>query len=867
MRNKRLISLAALGAIAVAVFIFNLQQSSNLSDKEFSSLPPSGAMQAMDFFAGARAYPNKVIPDDATYREYFDSKQRLFKPASKAANTSEWRLLGPLNIGGRTLAIAVNPLAPNTLYAGSASGGLWRSRTSGRGAQAWEYVETGHPVLAVAAVAIDHADTSVIYIGTGEVYGYQNSRGGRADRTTRGSYGVGILKTTDGGVSWEKSLDWSLQQKRGVQKIAIHPQNSDIVYAATTEGVFKTTDAGISWEQVHDVVMATDVNIHPNKPEIVFVACGGFGSAGAAVYRTKDGGGSWDKMNNGLPTDYTGKTMLDISPSSPDVIYADVADAFIGIGLYRSDDCGESWRLISSRNIARFQGWYSHYVAIHPENPETIFAGGVDFWRSLNGGVHFSQQTDWRLWRIGERPRAGERGGVSTSWAHADHHDFAFDPSNPDRLYLACDGGVFVTEDNGRSFENLTGGYATTQFYNGFSNAGSDSNFAIGGMQDNASAIYLGDGDWRRVSGGDGAWTAIHPTSKQIVFASSQRLGIRRSSDGGNTFVFVADTSDIPTRDYASFIAPYMLSPSQPSIIYAATDRVYKSLNSAMSWRATGGDVPLDGNPILSMAISFTSSDIVYVGTAPFNSRAGIYRTVNGGLSWENITRTLPDRYPMDIAVDPTDAQKIYVAFSGFDAGHLWKTTDGGLNWEDISQDLPNVPASAVIVDPEFPDNIYFGNDLGVYVSTDGGADWEEWMTGLPTVLSVDLSLSPRNRAMRLATHGSGVWERPLIDFSDPGEQLPPPETFQLHPAFPNPVRQSRSAVTQIRFELLTGGDVTIFLYNSLGQRVATIVDGQAYASGRFTIPFDTSSLAAGVYFYRLISPSFSAVQKMLVIR
>jgi len=220
-----------------------------------------GAMRAMQFLAGQRSYPGRDLPR-AGYAEAFDRGRALnTAEGAEKAGSITWQELGPHNIGGRTLTLAFNPQDPNTIYAGSASGGLWRTRTGGVGALAWEYMPTGHAVLGVGSIAIAPDDSNTIYIGTGEVYSYNNTQGGLSDRLTRGSFGIGILKSSDAGMTWHKSLDWSYDQQRGVQVVRIDPTNANVVWAGTSIGTFKSVNGGSTWAQVDATVMVTDLAI------------------------------------------------------------------------------------------------------------------------------------------------------------------------------------------------------------------------------------------------------------------------------------------------------------------------------------------------------------------------------------------------------------------------------------------------------------------------------------------------------------------------------------------------------------------------------------------------------------------------------
>ena len=723
---------------------------------------PSGAVKALQYWGAQRAYPNRSIPDAA----YGLALEQLREARNRESGSAEdlvapWEALGPANIGGRTLSLALHPDDPDVIFAGSASGGLWKSTTGGVGAAAWDYVDTGYPVLGVSTIAIDPADPDVMYIGTGEAYDYQSSIGGEVIRTTRGSYGVGILKSVDGGATWAPSLDWTYQQSRGVWMIQIHPADPDVLYAATTDGVFKSTDAGGSWNVVHSVVMATDVRIHPTDPETLFAAHGNFSSAGHGIYRSTDAGQNWSRLTFGLPASWSGKAQLAISPTAPDTVFASIGDVNSGQGLYKSTDAGNSWVQINSTDYQQYQGWYSHHVLVSPFDGQTLFTGGIEIWRSTDGGATLSVRSSWQDVFFGTSPPEGPIGGPH--YAHADHHFALWHPTEPNTVFFASDGGVFRTTDLGDSFESLIGGYQTTQFYNGFSNSGSDPDFAMGGLQDNFTAIYEGTNAWRRVIGGDGAWTAVNPLVGATIYGSYQYLNIRRSYDSGVSWSVVSPP-DL-AEDYTAFIAPYVLSPTEPSVLYAGRSRVYRSDNEGASWSATNsGSVLSSGDPVISLAVAKTSADTAYAGTAPIANRARIFQTRNGGDNWVDVTGTLPDRYPSDIAVDPNDARAVYVAFMGFGTSHLFKSTNSGLTWTDVGVGLPDVPASAVEVDPDHPEVVYVGTDLGIFFSPDAGASWHSFTNGMPLAMVNDLKVFLPNRKIRAATHGNGAWERDLYD-------------------------------------------------------------------------------------------------------
>jgi len=686
-------------------------------------------------------------------------------------------------------------------------------------------VLTGEPVLGVSAIAIDPTDTTVMYIGTGEVYNYDDTQGGITVRHTRGSYGMGILKTTDGGLTWTRSLDWSYEQQRGIWAVRIDPVDPATVWAATTEGTYRSTDAGGSWQRVNDTVMATDLVIDPNEPGRVFIACGNFGTPGVGIYRTTDGGATWQRMTMpaGVADPWQGKAQLAMCPAAPGVIYASIGNGDPGANwtrLVRSQDGGDTWQLRSSTDYASYQGWFAHDVGVDPTDPEKVLALGIDVWKSTTGGTNLVQKSYWYLWDLGQTPVGGPEG--PPDYSHADHHDIVYHPTNPNIVYLANDGGVFRSLNGGETFAGVNGAYQSQQFYAGFTSSAVDPDLALGGLQDNATAIYLGDLAWYRAIGGDGAWTGIDPVQSDRLYGSAQYLQMFRSTDGGENWTDIQP----PTYTVGSpgFVAPYGTGHGLLGAqwLYAAGTRVARSFNSGASWSATAGGQELDGNPALALEVAPTDRNVVYVTTAPVATRAGVFRTDNGGESWHTITGQLPDRYPVGLAVDPTDDRTVVVTFSGFGTGHVYRSIDAGATWQDITGDLPDVPTTAAVIDPVHPSHLYVGNDLGVFFSADAGATWEGFSLGLPdAVMAMDLTISPVDRKLRVSTYGNGVYERDLQ-----GEVIAAPETVpdvalvELGPALPNPFNPA----TEIRFRLARAMTVSLAVHDLRGRRVRTLV-------------------------------------------
>lgn len=791
---------------------------------------PSEAGAAFEQWGAARLFPDGIFHTE-NYTRAFAQMQALAH--LRDDRSPQWTPIGPKNIGGRTLCLAVNPLDTNILWMGSASGGLWKSSTGGRGASAWERVETGFPLLGVSSIALAPDNPEVIYLGTGEVYNLENSIPNVAIRTTRGTYGIGILKSTDGGLNWQKSLDWSYGQLRGVQDIKINPLRAATVYAATTEGLLRSYDAGQTWQNIHPVAMAADIELNPVDTNIVFVTHGSLDDeAISGIYRSQNGGNSFEKLTNGLPAAYGGKTLLGLAPGQPDIMYASVANAESQIGLYKSTDGGDSWVLANSEDVCLHQGWYSHDVAVKPDDPNTLMWVGFDGWRSADGGTTVQQTSNWWQWTFGYVPAGGPEG--PPTYVHADIHRAYYSPADPNKIYLVTDGGLFVSSDGGNNWEGRNGGYQTQQFYANVGNSTTNPDWCIGGMQDNATAIYNGDPSWTRVLGGDGLSAAIRPDNDQIMYGSVQYLSLYRSQNGGLTFDFIA--GDI--NEDACFNGPFELAPGNPDILYAGAQSLWRSDNAGDSWSNASGGFVDGGNAILTIAVNPQDADDVLFSTAPTASmEAHVFHYKNGMTTQ---LQGLPNRYCMDLAWQPGDPNKIFAVFGGFNSAHLFRSNDQGATWAASDAGLPDVPANCLVIDPENPDILYLGNDLGVWISTDGGSNWTSYSGGAPQAMQVMHLSITSNRKLRVATHGLGMWQTDLYEMSSAPEAA---VGLQMHSIFPNPAHETATVQFSLQRETLVG----LALCDANGRLLRTPARERLRA-GQYARTLSLEGLPAGIY-------------------
>ena len=812
-------------------------QKNNQKEKE---VHPSGAAYSLDHFTYLRTYPDGQL-HNKKYEEAFQQKQ--IQALTESGISSAFEALGPKNIGGRTLCIAFDPVDPFTIYVGAASGGLWKSTTMGIGENAWEPVRTNFPVLGVGAIAISPIDPDVIYIGTGEVYNFRNASIGNVNRLTRGTYGIGILKSEDGGTTWSKSLDWELDSFTGIQDIVIDPNDPSIVFAATTEGFYRTQDAGNTWDMINNIPMIVDIEINPQNPNELYFTHGSINGTSAGIYKSINGGDTFIELTNGLPTTWDGKALLSINPSNPQEIYASIANAFNSIGLFKSTLGGTNWTMVNNQDIAAHQGWYSHDVAVNPNNPNELVYSGFEVYRSNNGGATLDQVGFWDLWQFGQVPVGGPEG--PPNYVHADIHQVKFHPTIPNLVFALTDGGIFASSNGGQDWEGRNGGYQTQQFYANFSNSSTDSIFAIGGMQDNATAIYTGSDAWTRVLFADGMCTAIDQTDDRKVYGSSQRLGLNRSTNRGVSFFFAQPSG---TQD-PIFNAPFALAPTDQSTIYAGSQKLHVSSNGGSSWGFSNNSNVSGINSLLTIAVSPTDKEVLFASTVDFLffNPPTIVKSNDAGQNWIEITG-LPDRNASDIAFDPTDDQIVYITFSGFFTDHVFKSMDGGLSWNSINNGLPDVPTNTIVIDPFNPDILYVGNDLGVYCSTNGGDSWEVFSNGLPdAVLVMHLSISPSNRKLRVATHGHGVYQGDLLEPEITATNNLENIGLKNLSIFPNPVIDEST----VRFYLEEKTEIDLSLVSADGKLNRMLFTGTKQR-GEQTFQFNWETLPSGIYFYRL---------------
>lgn len=850
--------------------------SSNRGDPDVPDrFEASHAYQALEWQYRLRSRPVGHIPSE--WREEALRRMDVMKKSSPARSPSavSWTALGPDNIGGRVRSIAIDPTNSDVLYCGSVSGGIWKSTDAGA---SWHPTDDMAANLVISSIVIDPNNTNTLYAGTGEgFFNYDALRG------------AGVLKSTDGGSTY--TLQENFAGSPGgypyyINDLYIRSDNSSVLFAATNSGLFRTTNGGDSWGYVSKpsgTRRATEIVGDPFTPSTFYVAYGNFSTDG--IYKTTDGGSSFTKLTGGFPTHGFYRISLAIAPGDPSVLYACLADT-ITYGTHsimKSTDAGANWTQVATPMDASIgsthlgpQGWYNNVIAVSPADPAVVYTGGINFFRSVDGGGTWNRMTTGY-------PSGG------AGYMHVDQHAIVVDPANSQIIYAGNDGGVYKSTNGGSSFVKSNEGLAITQFYSGAAHPTAEAYY--GGTQDNGTERTSAPPDWVEVLEGDGGATAVDFDNPTTVYTEYIYLNFLKSNNSGvNWFKAMSGLNSWGsgqsdgTADRVAFIAPFVMDPSNSLTLVAGTYRVYRTTNGATSWSTISDDLTGEGSGstvdpgsvISALAIAESSPSTIYVGTTGWDSSARVMVTTNTGSTWNNITKApLPNRAVTSFAVDPANASRVYAGFSGYSSltpttpGHVFRTTNRGLSWSNVSGDLPDVPVNAVVVDPGDPTgHLIVGTDLGIFETTNAGLTWTEQNTGMARVAVFDLDLRD-DGVLIAATHGRGLFKSTasIITGIDDNEAAVP-SSHRLYQNYPNPFNPS----TTITFDVAARSRVRLRIYDAAGREVATLRDGMA-EPGRYREEFSGGTLSSGVYYAVLEidrnegGAGFRDVRKMVLVK
>jgi photosystem II stability/assembly factor-like uncharacterized protein len=664
------------------------------------------------------------------YEEYLKAN-----PQYKSVNLANWSSLGPsTSTGGyagigRINCVAFHPSDNNTYWIGGAAGGLWVTTNNG---STWTCLTDNNGVLAVSDIIIpaDYATSHTIYIATG-------------DRDHWDNRSIGVLKSTDSGVTWNTTgLTYALSSGAMVYRLLQDPGNSQVLIAATSGGVYKTTNGGTTWNTQLTSTSFIDMEYKPGDFTTIYGS-----TTGGRIYVSTTGGTSWTQAFYDAAA-Y--RIELAVSANQPSWVYAVAANSASGLyGIYQSTNSGTSFTQVfagttlnllgwnSNGGDSGGQGWYDLCIASPPSNANTLLVGGVNTWRSTNGGTSWSIVNHW--W------------GDGVPAVHADKHNLAFRPNGD--LFETNDGGVYFSPNNGTSWTDKTNGIVVSQMYK-LGVSATVANEVITGLQDNGTKLLTG-GSWADVKGGDGMECLIDYTDVNIQYGTYVNGQISRTTNHWSSSTNIQPGS----AGSGAWVTPYIIDPNNAQTLYAGYADVWKTTNRGTAW--TKISTMNTSSKIRSMAIAPSNTQYLYV-----SDPTHIWKTTNGGTSWTDITGTLPvgSGNLTYVTVKNDDPNTLWVTLSGYNANTVFQSADAGTTWTNMAAGLPQIPAYAIVQNRQSASEVqlYVGTELGVYFKK-GTANWVPFNTGLANVkigeIEIYYAASAQNSKLRAATFGRGLWE------------------------------------------------------------------------------------------------------------
>lgn len=686
---------------------------------------------------------------------------------------------------GRATSVAVVPTDANTIYLGTAAGGVWKTTDGG---QTWTPLTDSQASLAIGAVAVDPNNPSTVFAGTGE-----------PDFSADSYYGQGLLKSTDAGATWTmiRAPFTTGDTAPNFASIAVQPGNSNVVLAGNVGwngGLFRSADGGQTWTQViaaGGYAGATAVLFDVKNPATVYAGVGGLSStASATVLISTDSGLTWKPIagsgTTGIPAPGAVLRTALAETSDGKTLFAAFANSnFTSPGtLYSTSNSGANWTQLTSPGGL---SWYCNAIAVTPGNPQVLYATGATLYESTDGGKTWAPD--------------------SSGAFYADEHGFAFS-GDGSRMFVADDGGIYATSQPtvaNAVFVSLNQTLNTLTFYPGFSLLAGQSNSLLAGSQDHGLNLYTGSSTaWASGDGfrfcGDGTGVYIDPKGTYAYAHCEGGAAAWISNASGDTVAsnWNAAQTGISTSDRWPWVADIKGDWATVSTVYTGTNRLYQSTNNGAAWTAISGDLTGGSSTISTIAVAPTDSNTIYTGAG--DGTVSVTANALSGTSavWKTLSG-LPARAISKIIVMPDSAQDVYLTQSGFGAGHVFHSTNGGTTWADISGNLPNTPVDSIAADPSLLNTLYLATDTGVYVTSNGGSTWEPLGTGLPNVVVMDLLIDAANRKLRVITHGRGAWDAAL--------PLAALESSAVSVSFGSQTRGTKSAAQTITLtnELSTG--------------------------------------------------------------
>ncbi len=671
----------------------------------------------------------KQIKLEQMYSKQFGKTTRNLLP--------KWNNLNPANFlaiggAGRINSVRIHPTDPNLLYACAAGGGLWKSINGGT---SWTSLGDDFASTGTGDVGLSARDQNLVFVGTG-------------DGRSSDAYSIGILKSVNGGQSFDTTgLEFNVQDQFVIRQVIVNSKNNKIVYALSGSGFYRSIDGGVKFTYIASAGNARDMVVNPVNPNTIFLTTSG------GIKRSINAGQSWTIVSS-FPYNnlVMGRLAICNTPHDTNYMYVLVGNAANqgGNSVYKTINYGVSWTKVYDMNVTKNllawdvngldfnqgQAFYSFEIGVSTTDKNKVFVGGVNVWRSTNGGTTFSCIAHWY-------------GANGLPYVHADIHSFEFLPSNGNIMYVGCDGGVFKTINGGSTFTALNNGLHIQQYYK-IGLAKTDSTLISVGSQDNGSAAYDA-AIWRETTGGDGMETFIDKANPDIMFTSLYYGDIFQSTDRGYNFTNVSP----PVA--GNWVTPYVADPNAANTFYIGTDKIYKTTNNGNSYTSISNSVSLGGSLYDFIAVAPSNSNYIYTivnGT--------LRKTTNGGTTWSAPLYSGSFPSMVSLAISNVNPNLIWCTFDGYvtTTSRVLKSTNGGVSFTNISNNLSNViPVNTIVHIPNSNNTLFVGTDFGVKMFKDGFTGWVDYENGLPNVKITELEYHAASNRLVAGTYGRGLWD------------------------------------------------------------------------------------------------------------
>ena len=664
-----------------------------------------------------------VFDKSAVEKEYLNYKKKL-KSGLYRSSGGNWEQLGPFGFIssygiGRVNVVAFDPNDTDILWLGAPAGGLWKSVDRGA---SWTFYSNDFRMMGISDIAIDPDNTDIMYVATG-------------DRDAGDTYTYGLMKSIDGGQSWTKL---NLTNVNKITRVLIDPESTETLIVSTNIGIFKSIDGGDSWTQTLSGKYIKHMEYKPGDFNYIYATDYSYNNANSKFFRSSNAGNSFKAVKiDSLPST-VGRIAIAVTPAAPDKVFL-----FAGInhsgwdsndfeGVYISDDNGLTFSEVNVTSPPEMgsQSWYDWTFGVSPDNPNELFAGGVNAYRSVNGGKTWNRMGSW------------------SNPVHVDHHFLGFQPGTND-LFVGSDGGVYYSDNKGVSFHHLNDYLSITQYYK-ISSAANTPDLIIGGSQDNGSHMMDITG-WFRVMGGDGMDCLIDYSNSNNVFASYQQGYLRKSTNRGSNFHDMINPSI--TNESGAWVTPFVMDPIEPDIMYAGFESVWKSSDKGDNWEKISGSLN-DGETIRGITVAPSNNNYIYVYY--LNK---IFKSTDKGSNWDEINKPNGNTI-REIAVSPRNENKLWIVVNN----DVFISEDGGNNWVKIDGTLPKVPMTSVVVQNNDIESVYLGSYIGVFYTDNTMTDWIPFNDGMPPVRIGELEIDRQFGKLRAGTFGRGMWQTDLYD-------------------------------------------------------------------------------------------------------